>query len=315
MNERLIQIGQVSYSSAYSAIMGADKDDFTVALKDFIKMYGISFKKTLGQNLLLDDNINRIMTDAASLTEEDSVIEVGAGLGALTSRIYPKVDKLLAVEIDRSFMPCLEDQFLDVHNISLFRGDILNHSLAKLVGEYLPKQKRLKMVSNLPYYITTPILFHFWESGLFFERMVVMVQEEVGHRMVAPIGDSNYGKFTLSCNIKAEVDIVHKVPASCFRPQPKVDSCIVRFRNRSTPLFEGMDVGLFEQVVGVAFSQRRKTIRNTLVKSGALPASDDAMLQILQESSIDPSRRPQTLSIEEFSAVTLGIQAYSDSLN
>jgi 16S rRNA (adenine1518-N6/adenine1519-N6)-dimethyltransferase len=286
-----------------------------VALKDYIKDYGISFKKTLGQNLLLDDNINRIMTDAAALTHEDSVIEVGAGLGALTSRIYPKVEKLLSVEIDRSFMPCLEDQFQDVHNIALFRGDILNHSLTKLVDEYMPNHRRLKMVSNLPYYITTPILFHFWESGLYFERMVVMVQEEVGHRMVAPIGEANYGKFTLSCNLKAEVDIVHKVPASCFRPKPKVDSCIVRFRNRSTPLFEGMDEALFEQVVGVAFSQRRKTIRNTLVKSGALPASNDDMLQILEESSIDPSRRPQTLSIHEFSEVTFGIQRYMDSIN
>jgi 16S rRNA (adenine1518-N6/adenine1519-N6)-dimethyltransferase len=285
-----------------------------VALKDYIKYYGISFKKTLGQNLLLDDNINRIMTDAAALTEEDSVIEVGAGLGALTSRIYPKVDRLLSVEIDRSFMPCLEDQFLDVHNVELFRGDILNHSLPKLVDEYLPNHKRLKMVSNLPYYITTPILFHFWESGLYFERMVVMVQEEVGERMVAPIGSANYGKFTLSCNLKAQVDIVHKVPASCFRPQPKVDSCIVRFRNRSTPLFEGMDEALFEQVVGVAFSQRRKTIRNTLVKSGALPASNDVMLQILEEASIDPSRRPQTLSMDEFSVITFGIQQYTESI-
>ena len=117
-----------------------------MALRDWVRQYGIEFKKSLGQNLLLDDNINRIMADAASLTEEDDVVEVGAGLGALTVRLHQRANRVLAIEIDRSFMPCLEDQFGTVNNVSLFRGDILNHTLEKLVDEFMPEHRQLKLV-------------------------------------------------------------------------------------------------------------------------------------------------------------------------
>jgi len=274
-----------------------------MALRDWIDQYGIQFKKSLGQNLLLDDNINRIMADAASLTKDDDVIEVGAGLGALTVRLHQRANRVLAVEIDRSFMPCLEDQFETVNNVSLFRGDILNHALEKLTDEFLPEHKQLKLVSNLPYYITTPILFHFWDSGLYFERMVVMVQEEVGLRMVAKVGARDYSKLALACQLRAEVDIVHKVPASCFRPRPKVDSCIVRIRNRATPRYSEARSKLITKLVNVAFSQRRKTIRNSLAKSGNLDFDADRTLAAIEQAGIDPTRRPQTLSLDEFAAI------------
>ena len=274
-----------------------------MALRDWIDQYGIEFKKSLGQNLLLDENINRIMSDAAALTEEDDVVEVGAGLGALTARMHQKANRVLAVEIDRSFMPCLEDQFDTVSNVTLFRGDILNHEVEKLVEDFLPDHKRLKLVSNLPYYITTPILFHFWESSLYFERFVVMVQEEVGHRMVAPVGDANYGKLALACQLVGDVDIVHKVPASCFRPRPKVDSCIVRIRNRAEPRYPGVDAELIRKIINVAFSMRRKTIRNSLVKSGNLGYPAERVLEALEANAIDPSRRPQTLKLDEYAAI------------
>ncbi len=274
-----------------------------MALRDWIEQYGIEFKKSLGQNLLLDENINRIMSDAAALSDEDDVVEVGAGLGALTKRLHVHANRVLAVEIDRSFMPCLQDQFDTVNNITLFRGDILNHEVSKLVEEFLPEHKQLKLVSNLPYYITTPILFHFWESPLFFERMVVMVQEEVGLRMVANVGASDYGKLALAGKLHADVDIVHKVPASCFKPQPKVDSAIVRLRNRKEPLFPDVDKELITKVINVAFSMRRKTLRNSLIKSGNLDFPAEQAAQAIEDAGIDASRRPQTLELEEFAAI------------
>ena len=280
-----------------------------MALRDWVSKYDIKFKKSLGQNLLLDENINRIMTDAAALTNEDDVIEVGAGLGALTARMYPKARRVLAVEIDRAFMPCLEDQFETVNNVTLFRGDILNHDIDKLVEEFLPDPGTLKMVSNLPYYITTPILFHFWESPLFFERMVVMVQEEVGMRMVAAVGAENYGKLALACQLRAEVDIVHKVPASCFKPRPKVDSCIVRLRNRSKPLYPDVDQKLLLNIISTAFNQRRKTLRNSLARPDRLNLPTDMVLDAMRDSEIDPSRRPQTLTLDEFAALAKSIQS------
>jgi 16S rRNA (adenine1518-N6/adenine1519-N6)-dimethyltransferase len=274
-----------------------------VPLRDLVARYGIRLKKGLGQNLLLDDNINAIMVDAAALTDEDSVIEVGAGLGALTQRMIPKAGHVLAVEIDPSFTPCLEDRFGEHPNFTLFRGDVLNHEVSKLVEEFLPNPKRLKMVSNLPYYITTPLLFHFWESDVPFERMVVMVQEEVAERLVAPVNSPNYGVLALAARYYAEVDIVHRVPRTCFKPVPNVDSCVVRLRARPERPYPDLEPKDLFAVTRTAFAQRRKTLRNSLVKSGNLGASKDAVLAALDAAGVDPGRRPQTLNLDEFAAI------------
>ncbi len=279
-----------------------------MALRDLVAEYNIKFKKTLGQNLLLDDNINRILVEAAALTADDDVVEVGAGLGALTDRLRQYAGRVLAVEIDRAFMPCLEDRFRDVSNVVLFRGDILNHEIEDLVNEHLPNHRTLKLVSNLPYYITSPILFQFWESPLFFERMVVMVQEEVGARLVAPVGGADYGRLALAAQYYAEVDIVHHVPRTCFTPRPNVDSCIVRMRSRREPRYQGIDRGFLMTIIGAAFSQRRKTLRNTLIRSGVLGISPAAAETAFERTGIDPGRRPQTLSLDEFAALAQAAQ-------
>ena len=279
-----------------------------MSLKELQAKYAISFKKTLGQNLLLDENINRIMVEAAAISQDEDIIEVGAGMGALTRRIQPIAGRLLAVEIDRMFMPCLEDQFASCSNTTLFRGDILNHDLTKLVDEFLPNHRTLKLVANLPYYITTPILFHFWESGLFFERFVVMVQQEVAERLVAPTGSRDYGKLTLAATWHAEVDIVHHVPRTCFRPQPNVDSCIVRLRNRPEPSFPDLDTAFVMKLIGAAFRQRRKTIRNSLITGKELPYAPAQFDAAFESANIDSGRRAQTLTMAEFAALATALK-------
>lgn len=269
-------------------------------LREMCARYGITFKKSLGQNLLLDDNINRIMIDAAALTKDDYVVEVGAGLGALTRRIHPEAGMLLSVEIDNSFMPCLEEQFGQLDNVRLFRGDFLNHPVEKLVNEFIPGGTSHKFLSNLPYYITTPILFHVLESPLFFSRLVVMMQEEVGQRLVAPVGAENYGVLSLAAQCFARVDIVHRVPASCFMPKPKVDSSVVRFRCDTKNDMPREEKLFLMKVVRAAFAQRRKTLRNSLTRSGAFGAPREAVLDAMDAAGIDPGRRPQTLGLEDF---------------
>lgn len=274
-----------------------------MTLQELCRKYHVRFKKRLGQNLLLDDNINRIMVEAADLSPENDVVEVGAGLGALTSRLACHAGRVLAIEIDPSFMPCLEDRFGTDEHVRLFRGDVLNHGLDKLLAEYVPGGSSYKMVSNLPYYITTPILFHFWESPVYFARTVVMVQEEVAFRMGAPTGGKDYGALSLATRLYAELDIVHKVPRTCFRPQPKVDSCIVRLRNRREPLYPDVGNVFLMRVIRTAFAHRRKTLRNSLTRSGDFGAPRNAVLDAFAAADIDPGRRPQTLALDEFAAL------------
>lgn len=278
-------------------------------LKELVEKYNIRFKKGLGQNLLLDDNINRIMVDAASLTKDDVVVEIGAGLGALTGRLAAGAGRVLSVEIDRAFMPCLEDQFGAMPHVKLFRGDFLNHPFEKLLEEHLPGAQTCKVLSNLPYYITTPILFHIWESPVDVSRMVIMVQEEVALRMTAIVGAPDYGVLALAAQYHAEVDIVHKVPRTCFTPRPEVDSCVVRLRTRQTPLYPDIEARFLMRVIRTAFSQRRKTLRNALTRSGALGVPVEIVEEAFVAAEIDPGRRAQTLTLDDFGRLAGAIKA------
>ncbi|NLN94014.1 MAG: ribosomal RNA small subunit methyltransferase A [Candidatus Hydrogenedens sp.] len=284
-----------------------NSDDIYPRLKELCQRHNIRFKKQLGQNMLLDDNINAIMVRAAGLTPEDSVIEVGSGLGALTRKLVHQAGRLLCVEIDASFMPCLEEQFGQNEKVTLFRGDILNHDLDNLIAEFLPHAGTLKMVSNLPYYVTTPVLFHFLESPVYFERLVVMTQYEVGQRLTAAVNSEDYGVLSIAARLYAHTDIVHRVPASCFLPRPKVDSCIVRFRCHEGSPFPGLEISEIMKVVRSAFRQRRKTLRNTLT-GGNLGLSREEIMDVLSEVGIDHNRRAQTLDCNDFASLTAQIK-------
>ena len=191
-----------------------------MSLFDLCQKYDIQFKKRLGQNLLLDDNINRIMVDAAGITGDDSVLEVGAGLGALTTRLCGKAKRLLSIEIDRTFMPCLEDQFGDMENVRLFRGDVLNHPVEKLMTEFLPGGGPYKMVSNLPYYITAPVIRRFLEEKNKPSSVTLVVQKEVAQRICAVPPDMNL--LAVSVQFYGTPKLISSIKRGSFWPTPHV---------------------------------------------------------------------------------------------
>jgi len=260
----------------------------------------IRLKKSLGQNILLDRNINLKMVEAAQVEETDLVVEVGAGYGGLTELLAQRAGTVFAIEIDHRFEPTLEEKFGACSNATIFIGDVLNHDLAELLAPCLPHGGSLKMVSNLPYYITSPILEHFLESTLYFETIVVMVQKEVAARLVAQPGTRDYGVLSAVAQFYAELDKIRDVPRTCFRPAPDVDSTIVRFRCRSRTAVEGKDKGFLFRVIRAGFGERRKMLKNALLRSSELQVSRAALDEAFHAAQIDGNRRAETLDLDEF---------------
>jgi len=260
----------------------------------------IRLRKSLGQNILLDRNINRKMVEAAQVAETDLVVEVGPGYGGLTEFIAQRAGVVFAIEIDHRFEPILQEKFGGCPNVTIFIGDVLNHDLAELLAPRLPHEGPLKMVSNLPYYITSPILEHFLESTLYFETMVVMVQKEVAERLTARPGTRDYGVLSLAAQFHAELDKIRDVPRTCFRPAPAVDSAIVRFRCRSRTAVEGANKEFLFRVIRAGFGERRKMLKNALARSRDLQIPRTALDEAFRAAHMDGNRRAETLGLDEF---------------
>ncbi len=285
-----------------------------MSLRDYVEKYGIRLKKSLGQNLLLDLNLNEKLADAARLTEKDAVVEVGAGLGSLTEVLACRAGRVFAVEIDRSFEPVLNERFAGNPRVAIFMGDVLNHDLAELIETHLGEiPDPLKMVSNLPFYAGSAILMQFLESPAFFDTIVVMMQQEVAERLTATTGTKNYGILTVAAQFFSEIDITGAVSRTCFTPRPKVDAAIVRFRcKRQLPL-DGRARQNFFRLVRAAFGKRRKMLRNALAKSTDLDISRDMVETLLDAAGIDSSRRAETLSLDEYLTLTRALTMKKDS--
>jgi 16S rRNA (adenine1518-N6/adenine1519-N6)-dimethyltransferase len=275
---------------------------------ELIKKYGITLKKPLGQNLLLDPNINRKMVDVADVASEDAVVEVGAGIGDLTEVLAARAGAVLTVEIDFSFEAPLRERFEQNPRVRLFMGDILNHSVKELVDEYLPGARRLKMVSNLPYYITSPVLMHFLEDETAFVSLTVMVQKEVAERIVSDPGRREYGLLSVMCQFYAHPFIAHVVSPNCFRPRPQVDSAIVHFPMRNDIALAAAEREIFLDIVHAAFGQRRKKIINALAPlcSSVLPGKED-MRDLLRQEGILPDSRAETITVERYAQLAQSI--------
>jgi len=266
-------------------------------VRNFLKRSGIRPKKRLGQNFLIDEHVLEKIINTAEVTDNDFVLEIGAGLGHLTSKLAEVAKRVIAVELDDILFSELQPIYAKIPNVELIKADVLKLDLASFLQS--DSRENTKIVANLPYYITTPILLKILELRSLIQTCVLMMQEEVAQRIVAPEGNKIYGSLSVVVNYHAEPEIALKVPATSFYPRPKVDSALLLLRMRETPKCLVKSEDLFFKTVRGAFQHRRKTLRNALIRSSLSIPSEilDAAFKRLQ---LDSQRRGETLSIAEF---------------
>ncbi len=273
--------------------------------KEFLKEHGIRIKKRLGQNFLIDEGILNRIVEAADLSKDDIVIEIGPGMGTLTKKLAQEVKKVLAIEIDENLVKLLRETLKSYSNVEIIQADILKINLKKLpITSYRSPVTKFKVVANLPYYITTPIIIHLLKAREILSNIVVMVQKEVGRRMVAKPRTKDYGALSLLVQYYTKPVIAIKVPRSAFLPEPEVDSCVVNLEVLEKPAVEVRDEELFFKVVRAAFEQRRKALKNALSRTRDLRLDKKKVLEILEKVDIKPLRRGETLSLEEFARLS-----------
>ncbi|AWI45823.1 16S rRNA (adenine(1518)-N(6)/adenine(1519)-N(6))-dimethyltransferase [Staphylococcus nepalensis] len=263
--------------------------------------YGFSFKKSLGQNFLIDVNIIHNIMDASDIDENTGIIEVGPGMGSLTEQLAKNAKKVIAFEIDQRLIPVLNETMAPYQNVTIVNEDILKADIAHYVTEALADCEKILVVANLPYYITTPILLNLMQQKLPIDGYVVMMQKEVGERLDAEVGTKAYGSLSIVAQYYTETSKVLTVPKTVFLPPPNVDSIVVKLMKRDQPIVEVEDEDKFFKMSKAAFGQRRKTINNnyqSLFTNGK--ENKQIILDWLESSNIDPRRRGETLSIKEF---------------
>lgn len=266
--------------------------------KEIIKEYQFKFSKSLGQNFLIDNNILEKIVEGAGITQQDYVVEVGPGIGSLTQYIADKAVKVVAIEIDKKLVPILAVTLADYQNIEVIHEDVLKLDLHRMIKEKL-EGKKIKVVANLPYYVTTPIIMKFLEEKVPMTSMTVMIQQEVAHRIEAKPSTKDYGTLSIAVQYYCNPKILFKVPPSVFIPQPNVDSTVIRLDLLETPRVQVKDEKLFFGLVRDAFGKRRKTLLNAL-STGTLNLDKELVRKGLKAADIDENRRGETLSIEEF---------------
>jgi len=265
-------------------------------VKYILSKYGFKFSKSLGQNFLIDGNIVRKIVDEANIGKEDYILEIGPGIGTLTEELALKAKKVVAVEIDSSLLPILDETLERFNNVEIIHGDILKIDLGRIIEENL-SNKSVKVVANLPYYVTTPIVARLIEEDLKLDSIIVMVQKEVAERMVATPGSKTYGSLSVFINFYSNPEIILKVPKTVFMPQPKIDSAVIKLNlNKELP---DIDKDKFFQVVKAGFSKRRKTIINSLSSYG-FNIEKERIRDVLNALNISPDLRAENISVEEF---------------
>ncbi|WP_445492813.1 16S rRNA (adenine(1518)-N(6)/adenine(1519)-N(6))-dimethyltransferase RsmA [Niallia sp. 03133] len=276
-----------------------------VRTKEILEKYGFSFKKSLGQNFLIDTNILRNIVDHAMLSNESGSIEVGPGIGALTEQLAKRSKKVVAFEIDQRLLPILSETLAPYENTKVIHEDILKANVKEVVEEEFQGISDIMLVANLPYYVTTPIIMKILEEKLPLRGIVVMLQKEVAERISAQPGTKEYGSLSIAIQYYTVPEVVMIVPKTVFVPQPNVDSAVIRLTKRETPLVSVKDEDFFFRITRASFAQRRKTILNNLssqLENGK--QKKELIIEALQQSEIDPSRRGESLSIEEFARLS-----------
>jgi len=270
----------------------------TVAgVREITARYGLAAKKKLGQHFLIDGHVLSKIIAAADISAGDTVLEIGPGIGGMTQALLAAGANVLAVELDKQLVPVLSEIF-ENENFTIVQGDILRVDLSEIISG----RSNIKVVANLPYYITTPVIFRLLESGLPFESITVMIQKEVASRMSASPSTKDYGSLTLAVQYHADVTLVANVPTNCFMPRPAVDSAVVKLRLLPSARVETDKEKLFA-VIHAAFGKRRKTLLNALDSEG-IGGGKAALALTLENAGINPQARGETLNLFQFAKLT-----------
>lgn len=274
---------------------------------EVLQKYQFRFQKKFGQNFLIDPHVLEKIIAAARITREDFVLEIGPGIGTMTQYLCEKAREVLAVEIDQALLPILADTLKEYENVEVRNEDILKMDINQVAREK-NDGKPIKVVANLPYYITTPIIMGLFESHVPIDSITVMVQKEVAERMQVGPGTKDYGALSLAVQYYARPEVVANVPPNCFLPRPNVGSAVIRLtRHKKTPVQVENEKLMF-QIIRASFNQRRKTLINGLYNSGVLPLSKDELAQVLEKLGLSANIRGEALSLEQFAAFSNLIQ-------
>ncbi|MGR9047977.1 16S rRNA (adenine(1518)-N(6)/adenine(1519)-N(6))-dimethyltransferase RsmA [Halobacillus faecis] len=271
--------------------------------KEILQTYGFSFKKSLGQNFLIDVNILKNIIAEAGIDRSASAIEIGPGIGALTEQLAQHADRVVAFEIDQRLLPILEETLGSYDNVEVINQDILKADVARVIAEHFKPGQPVRVVANLPYYITTPILMKLLMDRLPIDSITVMIQKEVADRMAAEPNTKSYGSLSIAVQYYTEASVVLNVPKTVFMPQPNVDSSVLHLEMREKPPVEVEDEEFFFDVVKATFGQRRKTLMNNLARHFKGEMDKEELRNRLEKVDIEPSRRGESLSMQEFAAL------------
>ena len=270
---------------------------------EIIQKYNFDFQKKFGQNFLIDSHVLQKIIDAAHITNDDFVLEIGPGIGTMTQYLSEHAREVMAVEIDHNLIPILKETLAGYDNVEVLNEDILKVDIGKIIEEK-NQGRPIKVVANLPYYITTPIIMGLFEKNVPMDSLTVMVQKEVAQRMQAVPGTKDYGALSLAVQFYAEPYIVANVPPNCFMPRPKVGSAVIRLTRYKDMPIKVKNEKLMFSIIRASFNQRRKTLQNGINNSSALHFSKEQVVEALGEMELSPTIRGEALSLEQFARLS-----------
>lgn len=281
------------------AVLGIPKNTIEILQK-----YDFVFQKKFGQNFLIDTHVLEKIIGASGVSKEDFVLEIGPGIGTMTQYLCEKAREVVAVEVDKALIPILEnDTLADYKNVTILNDDILKVDIAKLVEEK-NGGRPIKVVANLPYYITTPIVMGLFERHVPIDSITIMVQKEVAQRMQAQPGTKDYGALTLAVGYYADAQIVANVPPNCFMPRPKVGSAVICLKRHEKPAVDVKDEKLLFRIIRASFNQRRKTLQNGLNNAGDISFAKEQITAAIERAGFPPNVRGEALTLEEFARLS-----------
>lgn len=270
---------------------------------EILKKYNFNVQKKYGQNFLVDTHILDKILDASAITGQDCVLEIGPGIGTMTQYLAESAREVIAVEIDRALISVLEETLSSYDNVTVINEDILKVDIRR-IAEERNGGKPIKVVANLPYYITTPIIMGLFESGIPLDSITIMVQKEVAERMKAGPGTKDYGALSLAVQYYAEPEIIMQVPPACFIPRPGVGSAVVRLRRYEVPPVSAKDERYMFALIRASFNQRRKTLVNGLANAAGLPVTKEMAADALKQMGLSPTVRGEDLTLAQFARLS-----------